>query len=427
MIPQILTDYAQHLTDYYAKHFPSLAPFAASCFLNTVETTVQTLPTGETFVITGDIPAMWLRDSSAQVRNYLPFAAHDSEVRAMLEGVIAKQAHDVLTDAYANAFNAEANGRGFRDHTEHNDCVWERKYEVDSLCAPIFLLRDYTAATNFTNVFDENVHRMLTRIAEVFTLEQHHERSAYTFERDDCVPSDTLPNSGKGSPVAPTGMTWSGFRPSDDACQYGYLLPSNIMAVVAMECAAEWADTFYHDAALADRCRALSSEIREGIRRFGLAQHPEFGEIYCYETDGLGHQLLMDDANAPSLLSLPYLGFCDASDARYQRTRRFVLSTANPFYHEGCAATGVGSPHTPDGFVWHIGIIMQALTSTSRDEITACLHMLASTHAGTFRMHEAFDPNNPSDFTRPWFAWANTLLASLMIKLMDEGFFKGGE
>ena len=421
--PAVLTACADALEAYYQTKYPALAPLAAPCFLNTIETTVQRLPDVRSFVITGDIPAMWLRDSSAQVRNYLPFAREDAELRALLEGVIATQARDVLLDPYANAFNAEANGRGFRDRTERNDSVWERKYEVDSLCAPILLAAQYVAATGFATIFDETLHQMLARIAGVFRLEQRHERSPYTFERFDCPPSDTLPFGGRGAPVGYTGMTWSGFRPSDDACRYGYLIPANMMAVVAMRAAAAMARERYADEALAAECRSLADEIDAGIRRCGVVNDPTYGEIYAYEVNGLGRSLLMDDANAPSLLSAPYLGYCATDDPLYLRTRRFVLSAGNPFYREGRRASGVGSPHTPEGYIWHIGIIMQALTSTSRNEILACLGMLAATHDGTNRMHEAFDPDEPSVYTRPWFAWANTLLASLLLKLKEERFF----
>ena len=169
--PECLLRYADRLERYYAKHYPALAPLAKPCFLSTIQTTVEPLPGGETFVITGDIPAMWLRDSSAQVKNYLPFAKEDAEVRALLRGVIATQAKDVLLDAYANAFNREANGRGFQDKTERNPAVWERKYEVDSLCAPILLAETYEQATGDDAIFTDAFHAMLQRIAEVFRLE----------------------------------------------------------------------------------------------------------------------------------------------------------------------------------------------------------------------------------------------------------------
>ena len=422
--PACLLRYADQLEAYYRRYYPALAPLAKPCFLSTVQTTMERLPDGAAFVITGDIPAMWLRDSSAQVKNYLPFAAEDETVRDLLRGVIATQAKDVLLDAYANAFNREANGLCYKvDKTERNPAVWERKYEVDSLCAPILLAESYEKAAGDTAIYTADFHRMLHRIAEVFRLEQRHERSAYSFEREDCPEQDTLPCNGRGTPVGYTGMTWSGFRPSDDRCEYGYLIPANMMAVMAMRAAARMAREKFGDEALAAECAALEKEMEAGIRQFGVVEI-EGKQVYCYEADGLGHYKFMDDANSPSLLSAPYLGFCPADDPLYLRTRSLILSKKNPYYAAGACARGVGSPHTPEGYVWHIGITMQALTSTSREEILDCLAELAGTHAGCNLMHESFDPNDPARFTRADFAWANTLLASLMIHLMDERFFE---
>jgi len=422
-IPVGLRKRAAELEEYYRKNCPELAPLAAQCFLNTMETTVKQLEDGSYFVITGDIPAMWLRDSAAQVRPYVKFAGQDEELQEILEGIIAKQAQLVCIDPYANAFNESKNGAGHKDDTVLNDHVWERKYEVDSLCAPLYLGYYYWKTTGISRIFTQTYHDMIASIAETFTVEQNHEMSPYYFRRYDCVKTDTLPNAGKGNPVKVTGMTWSGFRPSDDCCDYGYLIPANMMAAKAMEYAEEICRECCWDEALGARCRALSQEISEGIWRYGVVEHPKYGRIYAYETDGLGNYNLMDDANSPSLLAMPYLGYCGREDVIYQNTRRFVLSADNPYYFQGSCARGVGSPHTKKGYVWHIGITMQALTSGDRREIWECLDMLARTHAGTNYMHESFDPSAPENYSRPWFAWANTLFAELLDKLMEEDFF----
>ena len=422
-VPEILVKRAQTLEDYYKDKYPALAPLVSQCFLNTMETTVKELEDGSYFVITGDIPAMWLRDSAAQVRPYLNFAKEDVELQKILEGVIAKQAYLVCIDPYANAFNESANGAGAKDETLLNDHVWERKYEVDSLCAPIYLGYLYWKTTGIDRIFTETYHDMLTAIVETFTVEQDHKKSDYSFRRYDCVKTDTLPCKGKGRPVNVTGMTWSGFRPSDDSCTFGYLVPANMMAVKAMEYAREICLDCYQDEALAEKCGELMEEIQDGIMEYALVEHPKYGKIYAYETDGFGNYKLMDDANSPSLLAMPYLGYCDREDALYQNTRRFLLSSDNPYFYEGSLAKGMGSPHTPEGYVWHIGIVMQALTSGSREEILSCLAMLARTHAGTNYMHESFEPSKPEEYTRSWFAWANTLFAELLDRLMDEDFF----
>lgn len=421
--PQILLNYASALERYYETAFPPLAPLAKNAFLSTVETTVQKLEDGRYFVITGDIPAMWLRDSAAQLVNYIPFARDSEEVRQMLEGAIETQAYNVCIDPYANAFNAEPNGHGFRDLTQLNPSVWERKFEVDSLCAPIYLVWQYWKETGHTTAFSPRVHEMLRRIVGVFRQEQDHGTSPYSFQRLDCPETDTLTNEGRGTPVGYTGLVWSGFRPSDDRCELGYLIPSNMMAQVAMSRAAEIASEIYHDTALEKACLSLADDICQGIQQYAIYDHPKQGRIYAYETDGLGKYNLMDDANSPSLLSMPYLGFCRKEDPLYLATRKFILSEENPYFYQGTFARGIGSPHTPAGSIWHISLIMQALTATDREEILRCLNWIASTHANCCQMHESFDANDPDRFTRSWFAWANTLLAQLMIQLMDADFF----
>ncbi|MBR2264108.1 MAG: glycoside hydrolase family 125 protein [Firmicutes bacterium] len=417
-IPQILRQAAEQLARKMETRFPALAPLAAPCFLNTIETTVTVGPDGSAFVITGDIPAMWLRDSAAQVRPYTAFAS-DPEVAALLRQVIARQVFCVLLDPYANAFNSFASGACWEwDDTDFiSPWVWERKYEVDSLCAPLFLSYDYYTATGDLSICTDEWKQMLELILEVFTREQYHEDSPYYFIRKNCPPSDTLPAQGRGTPVGYTGMTWSGFRPSDDACQYGYLIPSNMMAVVALRHAADLVEAAYQDDDLAVRAIDLANQIDEGIQTYGLYEHPKFGTIYAYETDGLGNYNLMDDANVPSLLSIPYLGYTDTDDPVYQNTRRFLLSHDNPYYFIGEAARGIGSPHTPPRYIWHISLIMQILTSTDPAEIESLLGTLARTHAGTNLMHEGFHADDPTRFTRPWFAWANTLFAQMLMTL----------
>ncbi len=425
-IPESLKRRVEQLNEYYTAHYEPLAPLAGQCFLNTMETTVKQLEDGTYFVITGDIPAMWLRDSAAQVRPYVKFAKEDELLQEILEGVIAKQAKLVCIDPYANAFNESANGAGHQDDTVLNDHVWERKYEVDSLCAPLYLGYYYWKTTGISRIFTQDYRDMIEAIVATFRTEQDHGKSPYSFKRYGCVKTDTLPNDGKGTSVKVTGMTWSGFRPSDDCCDYGYLIPANMMAVKALQFAEEICRECYQDGQLADRCSALAGEIEEGIQAYGVVDHPKYGRIYAYETDGFGNYNLMDDANSPSLLSMPYLGYCDKEDPLYQNTRRFILSKDNPYYFEGSQAKGVGSPHTPEGYVWHIGITMQALTSNDHEEVQECLDMLARTHAGTNYMHESFDPSAPEEYSRPWFAWANTLFAELLNQLMEEDFFAQG-
>lgn len=257
-------------------------------------------------------------------------------------------------------------------------------------------------------------------VTDVFTTEQHHESSPYYFVRMNCPASDTLPENGHGTPVTYTGMTWSGFRPSDDACRYGYLIPANLMACKALESMILFAHMM-GDQALKGTAEKLCSDIHLGILAHGIVNHPQFGEIYAYETDGAGHYHLMDDANVPSLLSLPYLGVCSPEEPVYLRTRSYVLSAHNPYYFCGDAARGIGSPHTPDGFIWPISLCIQLMTATSAEEKAACLKLLLSTHAGTGFMHESFHRDDPARFTRSWFAWANSLFGETIMRTYEEG------
>lgn len=401
---------------------PKLADMFDQCMQNTWNTTINQIQDGTTFVITGDIPAMWLRDSAAQVRPFLTLAGDDEEIAGMIEGLVARQFAYIDHDAYANAFNEEANGQGHQDDlTEMSPWIWERKYEVDSLCYPIqlsyLLWKNTGRVTQFSPTFISGVKRII----ELWTVEQNHESgSGYRFQRLNGATTDTLPREGKGSLTSYTGMTWSGFRPSDDACKYGYLIPANMFAVVVLRYVCEIAREVLGDPEMEKSAQILAGQIDEGIRRNGIVQHPEFGAVYAYEVDGLGGVNLMDDANVPSLLSIPYLGYVPADDVVYQNTRRLILSQANPYYYTGKAASGIGSPHTPDRYIWPIALAVQGMTSLEEKEREALIELLEKTDAGTGFMHEGFHADEPGNYTRPWFSWANMMFCELL--LMHCGF-----
>lgn len=394
------------------------------CFYSTLETTTKIHEDGSTYVFTGDIPAMWLRDSSAQVMHYLRMCDCKG-MKEAIAGLVKKQMFYIALDPYANAFNEENDGAGHGgDKTNFNEnkgWIWERKYEIDSLCYPVWISYKYWKKTGDASVFDAQYKKSTQLILELFRTEQHHgEKSDYVFERFDCPSTDTLPYEGKGNPVAYTGMTWSGFRPSDDACVYGYLIPSNMFAVVILRYLEEIYTAVYGDAALAADARLLADEIDSGIRKYGVVEDPEYGKIYAYEADGFGNTVLMDDANVPSLMSLPYLGYCEIDDPLYQNTRKYILSRKNPYYYEGSFAKGIGSPHTPPGYIWHIALVMQALTSHDDAEKALTLNTIMACDGGTEVMHEGFDANDPTVYTREWFAWANSLLAYFILDVIDQ-------
>jgi uncharacterized protein len=412
MLPVSLRKTIDHVSRELG-HVPRLADMFDATLRNTFETTLRPQADGSVFVITGDIPAMWLRDSAAQVKPYLALARSDAAIAQMIAGVVQRQMQCVLIDPYANAFNEAPNGHCHnRDKTDMGPWIWERKYELDSLCAPLRLAYDLWRITGLTSHLDAAFVKAARVIVATIKLEQRHEKSAYSFERFDCVASDTLSHNGCGSAVGYTGMSWSGFRPSDDSCQFHYLVPSNMMAVVALQNLGELP---LKDAALAADALLLASEIRHGIENYGRVQHPRFGTIYAYEVDGLGNKNLMDDANVPSLLAMPYIGYCAADDPTYLATRAFVLSEHNPYFFNGKAASGIGSPHTPKDYIWPISLCMQGLTSQSHEEKMKLLHLLIENDAGTGLMHEGFHKDDASQFTRPWFAWANSLFAEFVM------------
>ena len=403
------------------KNHPKLCSMYRRCAPSTVESVLRPCEDGTWFVLTGDIPAMWLRDSAAQVTHYLPLA-NDPEMGGILEGVIRRQFRYIALDPYANAFNQGPSDDGWTtDLPRISPWVHERKYEVDSLCYPIRLLYLYWKQTGREEIIRESLEDTLRIILDLWKTEQHHaEQSPYWFTRPQDDPP-CLPCEGKGNPVVYTGMTWSGFRPSDDACTYGYLTASQMFAVVVLGYAAEMLRTVCGNEGMAAECEALAAEIDTGIRQYCVVEHPVYGKIYACETDGMGHYSMIDDANIPSLLSIPYIGYAPAEDALYQNTRRFLLSSENPYYYEGAYARGIGSPHTPPRYVWHMALVMQGLTAVTPEEKREMLAMLATTDAGTDLLHEGFCVDDPTQFTREWFTWPCSLFAEFVERCVDEG------
>lgn len=416
----------KHINEYcekIEKYSPKLAELYRNCYPNTIETATEFMPDGSVFVLTGDIPAMWLRDSTAEVSHYIPLAAENEEIGNLIKGVIKRQRMYIETEPYANAFKKNPNRhREFDDYPLNNPIVWERKYEIDSLCYPIRLTYLYWKATGDKSVLGEDFVKSAKITVDLWRTEQHHfEKSPYRFTRKKAPEKDTLGNNGMGNPVEYTGMTWSGFRPSDDSCRYGYLVASNMFASVVLGYLAEMLEAEHKDETeLISECKALKAEIEAGINKFAVIETENHGKIYACEVNGKGDYFLFDDANVPSLLSAPYLGFCDCEDEIYRNTRSFILSKDNPYYYEGKFAKGVGSPHTPEGYIWHIALSMQGLTSNSPDEIREILHMLETTDGGKGYMHEGFDANNPKKFTRSWFSWSCSLFAELVEKAVNE-------
>ncbi len=404
---------------------PMLAEIFERCLPNTLDTTVYPgMVDGkpDTYVVTGDIDAMWLRDSSAQVWPYLRFAKQDRELAMLIQGIVRRQGRLVLLDPYANSFMRSPADPPLKwavgDHTKMIPGVGERKWEIDSLCYVVRLAHGYWQATGDGTVFDTEWKAAAWKIVETLREQQRkHGPGPYSFQRSAFAPSDTVPLGGFGNPARPVGMIYSMFRPSDDACTYPLFVPANLFAVKALGWLGELAAGPLGDAKLAAECGALAAEVAAAVEQHGTVNHPQIGKIWAYEVDGYGNTLMMDDANAPGLLSLAYLGCCGVDDPQYKRTRAFVLSDANPYFFQGKAASGVGGPHIGMGYIWPMAITMRALTSNDDREIVACLRVLRNTTAGTGFMHESFQQDDPKDFTRAWFAWANTLFGELILDL----------
>ncbi|MGX7352417.1 hypothetical protein RU97_GL001873 [Enterococcus canis] len=419
-IPSSVEKFMQEITAKCGEAHQGWAENFNAAFANTLLTTVKRHEDGTTFLLTGDIPAMWLRDSTAQVRPYIVVAKQDEDLAEMIAGLVRKQFFYINLDPYANAFNEAANGAGHQtDHTVMNDWIWERKYEIDSLCYPVQLAYLLYKNTGKTSQFNEDFVTGVQKILEVFQTEQDHRNSPYQFERDTTRLEDTLPNDGKGTAIAPTGMTWSGFRPSDDACRYGYLVPSNMFAVVVLGYLEEIFQGPLTDAAIVKVAGELKAAIQAGIEAHGRTVNQAGEDIYAYEVDGLGNASIMDDSNVPNLISAPYLGYGDNQEARYLRTRQTLLSKENPYFYEGSYARGIGSSHTPENYVWPIAMAMEGMTTPDKQEKERILDQLVATDAGTHLMHEGFNVDDPSQYTREWFSWANMMFCELVMDYFD--------
>ena len=394
-----------------------------NCFPNTLDTTVHFDGNNDTFVYTGDIHAMWLRDSAAQVWPYVQLADEDSQLSKMLAGVINRQFKCINIDPYANAFNMGPTGSDWMsDLTDMKPELHERKWEIDSLCYPIRLAYHYWKVTGDTSVFGDEWISAVSLILRTFREQQRKEGvGPYSFMRRTERALDTMTNKGLGNPVKPVGLICSAFRPSDDATTFQFLIPSNFFAVTSLRKAAEILRTVNRNETLAQECTLLAQEVEEALQKYAVYNHPKYGKIYAFEVDGFGNQLLMDDANVPSLLAMPYLEDVDINDPIYQNTRRFVWSEDNPYFFKGKAGEGIGGPHVGYDMIWPMSIMMKAFTSQDDQEIKACIEMLMTTDAGTGFMHESFHKDNPENFTRPWFAWQNTLFGELILKLINEG------
>lgn len=405
-----------------------LSAMFANCYPNTLDTTVRMgVVDGrpDAFVITGDIPCLWLRDSSAQVTPYLHLAPYDADLRRLFHGLIARQARSILIDPYANAFMEDPTAPtnldwALHDRTLMKPGIAERKWEVDSLCYPMRLAHGYWRATRDPAPFDALWADAARASVRTFREQQRlHGPGPYRFLRTSDRNIETMPLDGWGNPTRPCGLIHSGFRPSDDACVYPFLIPANLFAVTALRELAVVANEARRDAALAGEATALADEVAGALRQHGTMRLSDGSQVWAYEVDGFGNALFMDDANAPSLSSLAYLGCVAVDDPLWRRTAAAAWSGDNPYFFRGRAGEGIGGPHVGLGQIWPMSLIVRALAGADDATVRQCLRTLRDTDAGTGFIHESFDRNDPTHFTRSWFAWANGLFGELIVRLAD--------
>ncbi|OAD72321.1 glycoside hydrolase family 125 protein [Phycomyces blakesleeanus NRRL 1555(-)] len=411
-----------------------------NCLPNTLDTTVEWFDVDNSssshdpraFLITGDIPAMWIRDSTNQISPYASIAKKDPRLQRLILGVLNVQATYLYYDPYANAFlrpwdapkQDERYGADDRVIPNYDATyVWESKYELDSIANFFQLANNYIQATqDYEGVFLSS--EWLKAVPRVLIVLHDQMKDGYRFRRTTERPTETLGENGRGGIARECGLVKSAFRPSDDATTFPYLIPANAQLAVQLQMLSDHLQHVPHLLTpllidIEQRTRKLSQTVRTAIEKHGIVEHPTFGRIYAFEVDCYGSYLLMDDANMPSLLSLPILGYVSRTNTVYQATRAFVLSLNNPWYFEGTFASGVGGPHTGQDMIWPMSLLVRIQTSVDEVEIRHVLDEVKRWSARTGLMCESFDKNEPSQFTRPWFSWANGLAGTTIIYLLD--------
>jgi len=407
------------------QHLARAQSFCEDNLWLTLKTCVQPLDDETTYVVTGDIDAMWIRDSSAQMHPYIAIAKREeqengqSKLRPLLEGTLRRQAQFMLTDPYANAFTTDWDSVA-DDRLGRGAYVFTDNYELDSGAYFFKFLARLSDAFPDTAVLHEQPVKDATRmLIALYRQEQKHAAGQSEYRYPKWEPFELLGDDGRGLPVAETGMVWGAFRPSDDRQSYGYNVPGNIFLAATLKPIRRIARQIWKDPELAHAAWELRDSIIKGVRKYGTTRRADGEVIYCYEVDGLGACSVEDDANVPSLLSLPYLDpSAETFNHRiYKATRKIILSDENPWFFQGRAGHGIGSMHTGSRAIWPLSLVMQAMTAESDVERHAVFETLtkAGMLSNTRGLTESFDADEPGEVTRPWFGWPNSLLAEHLL------------
>lgn len=449
LVEKVIDDVTSRMVD------KDLARLFENAFPNTLDTTVRWHVDGkskhtelkrgmrdegkwagaQSFVVTGDINAEWLRDSTNQLLQYQPLAKKDEAIFNLILGAINTQAEYVIESPYCNAFqppaasklSATQNGQEDSVHPAYEPSfVFECKYELDSLAHFLALGNTFYNHTGSLAFLTPRWYKALDTVLGVLDQQSQStfdpdtgrfERNAYTFSRQTNQGTETLPLSGVGNPLNwGTGLIRSAFRPSDDATILGFYIPANAQMAVELKKTADMlaAAKEVSRAQLLDK---RAQTITDGIWEHGVVTHKKYGRVFAYEVDGYGSHILMDDANVPSLLALPIMGFVERDDMVYQNTRRMLLNKqGNPYFLEGSAFSGIGGPHIGFEYAWPMSLILQAMTSDNDAEISRCIKLVLSA-SSLGLIHESINVNHIHDYTRSWFAWANSVFAQTILDI----------
>ncbi|ORY19025.1 hypothetical protein BCR34DRAFT_260384 [Clohesyomyces aquaticus] len=463
LVEKVIEDMNKRIVD------KDLARIFENAFPNTLDTTVRWHVDGtqkkakasrkhgldeawkgpQSFIVTGDINAEWLRDSTNQLAQYQSLAKKDKDIHTLILGAINTQAEYVIGSPYCNAFQPPApsglqptyQGDGDVVHPAvEPSFVFECKYELDSLAHFLSLTNQFynhTGSTEFLTprwllALDTLMDLLQAQSKPTFNNETgSYDRNEYSFQRRTDTGTETLNLGGVGNPLGDdTGLIRSAFRPSDDATILGFFIPANAMISVELKRSAAMLGKAGKKN-LAASLRARGEEIEAGIWENGVVHTKKYGKVFAFEVDGFGSSILMDDANLPSLLALPLLGFVNADNEVYKNTRKMILSKkGNPYYLTGIEFHGIGGPHIGLSHAWPMSVLVQAMTSESDDEITNCLGLVKNVSRNGL-IHESINVNYSRDYTRSWFAWANSVFAQTILDLAQRKphllFGKGAE